>query len=181
MADWYDAGVGGHAFSDQTTGRIYRVAPVGNKSQKIKVEMGTEDGLITALKSPNIATQDAARRSLIERVKLEPGRLPGSPQVTDGHLVLERLMKLAEPGNKDIDRARAAWTLDGIARGAGATQHSAIKLLKDEDPRVREMAVRMLGRDCRENGKVEYTKPEARGGPAALAQHRGTATAGRGS
>ena len=24
VADWYDAGVGGHAFSDQTTGRIYR-------------------------------------------------------------------------------------------------------------------------------------------------------------
>ena len=79
VADWYDAGVGGHAFSDQTTGRIYRVAPAGNKSRKIRVDMGTEDGLITALKSPNIATQDAARRGLIERVKVEPGRLPGSP------------------------------------------------------------------------------------------------------
>ena len=28
---------------------------------------------------------------------------------------IEALMKLAEPGNKDIDRARAAWTLHGIA------------------------------------------------------------------
>ena len=27
----------------------------------------------------------------------------------------------------------------------------------------------MLGRDCRENGKVEYTKPEAKQPPAALA------------
>ena len=27
VADWYDAGVGGHAFRDQTSGRIYRVAP----------------------------------------------------------------------------------------------------------------------------------------------------------
>ena len=34
VADWYDAGVGGHAFSDQTTGRIYRVAPKGHKSTK---------------------------------------------------------------------------------------------------------------------------------------------------
>ena len=33
---------------------------------------------------------------------------------------------------------------------------------KDGDPRIREQAVRMLGRDCRENGQVEYTKPEAR-------------------
>ncbi len=67
VADWYDAGVGGHAFSDQTTGRIYRVAPKGHKSQKVKVDFATPDGLIAALKSPNIATQDAARRGLIER------------------------------------------------------------------------------------------------------------------
>ena len=73
VADWYDAGVGGHAFSDQTTGRIYRVAPTGHKSRKFKVDMGTTDGLIAALKSPNIATQDAARRALIDRVKLERG------------------------------------------------------------------------------------------------------------
>ncbi len=33
------------------------------------------------------------------------------------------------------------------------------------DPRIREQAVRMLGRDCRENGHVEYT--EARGQAAA--------------
>ena len=124
--------------------------------------MGAEDGLITALKSPNIATQDAARQSLIDRVKLEPGRIPGSPQVTSCQTALEQLTKLAGPGNKDIDRARAAWTLHGVARGKSSSEHSAIKLLKDKDPRLREMAVRMLGRDCRENGKVEYAKPEAR-------------------
>ena len=64
VADWYDAGVGGHAFSDQTTGRIYRVAPKGHKSQKVKADFATPTGLIAALKSPNIATQDAARRGL---------------------------------------------------------------------------------------------------------------------
>jgi putative heme-binding domain-containing protein len=36
------------------------------------------------------------------------------------------------------------------------------------DPRIREQAVRILGRDCRENGKVEYEKPEARHEPPAL-------------
>ena len=45
----------------------------------------------------------------------------------------------------------------------------SIKFLKDDDPRIREMAVRMLGRDCRENGKVEYSKPEAKQPAAALA------------
>ena len=39
---------------------------------------------------------------------------------------------------------------------------------KDQDPRLREMAVRMLGRDCRENGKVEYSRPEAKQPPAAV-------------
>ena len=69
VADWYDAGVGGHGFSDQTTGRIYRVAPQGHKSQKVKVDFATPEGLMAALKSPNIATQDAARRGLIARGK----------------------------------------------------------------------------------------------------------------
>ena len=69
VADWYDAGVGGHAFSDQTTGRIYRVAPKGHKSQKVDVDFATPEGLFAALKSPNIATQDAARRGLIARGK----------------------------------------------------------------------------------------------------------------
>ena len=170
VADWYDAGVGGHAFSDQTTGRIYRVAPTGHKSRKVKIDLATEHGLIAALKSPNIAMQDAARRGLIERVKFEPGRIPGSPRVVAGQAALEALTKLAEPGNKDIDRARAAWTLHGIAGRSDSTDHAALKYLREEDPRFRELAVRMLGRDCRENGNIEYTKPEAKQ-PAIALRH----------
>ena len=45
VADWYDAGVGGHAFSDQTTGRIYRVVPKGHKSKKVQVDFGSVEGL----------------------------------------------------------------------------------------------------------------------------------------
>ena len=112
-----------------------------------KLDMGTEDGLIAALKSPNIATQDAARRCLIERVKLKPGRLPGSPQITAGHETLKALMTLAEPSQKAIVRARAAWTLHGIAERTHATDYLAIRLLKDEEPRLREMAVRILGKE----------------------------------
>ena len=41
VADWYDAGVGGHAFSDQTTGRIYRVAPRGTRASKPKLDFAT--------------------------------------------------------------------------------------------------------------------------------------------
>ena len=160
VADWYDAGVGGHAFSDQTTGRIYRVAPMDHKSQKIKVDMGTTEGLIAALKSPNIATQDAARRQFIERVKLERDPTQRGPRIIAGQSEWDALWGMAESNNKDIDRARAAWTLYGIAAGAPHLQFVVIKFLKDKDPRVREMAVRMLGRDCRENGNVQYSRPE---------------------
>ena len=34
VADWYDSAVGGHAFRDQTTGRIYRVAPKGAQPEE---------------------------------------------------------------------------------------------------------------------------------------------------
>ena len=40
--------------------------------------------------------------------------------------------------------------------------------LKDPDPRLREQAVRILGRDDRENGHVEYLNPDAKLPPAAL-------------
>ena len=169
IADWYDAGVGGHAFSDQTTGRIYRVAPTGYKSGKFKADMGTTDGLIAALKSPNIATQDAGRRALIDRVKLERGQTSSVSKVAAGRAEWEALWKLAESG-KDIERARAAWTLDGIARGADSSAEVATRFLKDRDPRLRQMAVRMLGRDCRENGHVEYKREDARK-PAAASAH----------
>ena len=43
-----------------------------------------------------------------------------------------------------------------------------ISALKDAEPRIREQAVRLLGRDCRDNGKVQYIKAEARKPAAAL-------------
>ncbi|MGO9600228.1 MAG: hypothetical protein ACLP7Q_19765 [Isosphaeraceae bacterium] len=65
VADWYDAGVGGHAFGDPTTGRISRVAPQGNEPRSAKADVATIKGLIAALKSPNLATVDAARRAIL--------------------------------------------------------------------------------------------------------------------
>jgi putative membrane-bound dehydrogenase-like protein len=171
VADWYDAGVGGHAFSDQTTGRIYRVAPKGHASKKIKLDFATVDGLTAALMSPNIAAHDVARRLLIERVKLKPGDTPGGPGVVDGggREVLDSLGKLASSDHKGFVRARAAWTFHGIATASGIEDALAEAMLKDDDARLRELAVRLLGRDCRENGNVKYNKPEAKQPAAALA------------
>jgi len=155
VADWYDAGVGGHAFSDQTTGRIYRVAPKGHKSQKVKVDFATVDGLIAALKSPNIATQDIARRLLIEQ-----GKQPHIPA---------RLGDLAVHDPDPIYRARGLWVWHAI-EGDPVAMAALTAAVSQGDPRIREQAVRILGRDCRQNGQVEYQKPEAKQPPPAL-QH----------
>ncbi len=152
VADWYDGGVGGHAFRDQTTGRIYRVVPKGKKpGESLSADFATLSGLIAALKSPVVATQDAARRGLIERAK-------GTKQEVVTELV--RTFSEAQP----VERARALWVLYAVVGDA-----AAVDALKDGDPRIREQAVRMLGRDVRENGRVEYNDPAAKSPPPAAA------------
>ncbi len=147
VADWYDGGVGGHNFRDQTTGRIYRVAPNGNKTKAVNYDFATVDGLIEALKSPTIAAQDAARRSLITLFEKQPNTAVAA-KAYDG---LGKLLEKGEPS----ERARVLWVID----------QSNIKFIlklvirevfKDADPRIREQAVRIFGRDLRDNGKVEY-------------------------
>ncbi len=61
IADWNDAGVGGHNMADRTlegmSGRIYRVAPKGNKPRVPKLRLNRVNGAVRALKSPNLATR----------------------------------------------------------------------------------------------------------------------------
>ena len=149
VADWYDGGVGGHAFRDQTTGRIYRVAPRGKTAEKVKADFGTVHGLFAALRSPAVATRDAARRSLIERAK------------TNRQGVETSLVTLFSSSSA-IERARVLWVLFAVAG-----DKAAYNALNDADPRIRELGVRILGRDDRENGQVEYLKADAKLPPPA--------------
>jgi putative membrane-bound dehydrogenase-like protein len=149
VADWYDGGVGGHAFRDQTTGRIYRVAPKGKKAATARADLGSVRGLIAALRSPAVATRDAARRGLIERAGMDRQEV---------ETALVGLFSSGEPH----ERARALWVLHDVTG-----DKAAAGALKDADPRIREQAVRMLGRDDRENGRVDYNDPSARLRPAA--------------
>ncbi|MDX2035260.1 MAG: c-type cytochrome [Isosphaeraceae bacterium] len=141
VADWYDAGVGGHAFRDQTTGRIYRITPKGSNPGRAIVDFSTIPGLIDALKSPNTATRDVARRLLIERKD-------------EAH---EALRELGMKSDNPAYRARAAWVLFGTFGEA-----VGLYAIADKDPAIRELGVRMLGRDVATNGKVEGGKPAAR-------------------
>jgi putative membrane-bound dehydrogenase-like protein len=64
IADWNDAGVGGHNMEDRKldamTGRVYRVAPKGSKPPAPKLDLATAAGCVAALQSPNQATRYAA-------------------------------------------------------------------------------------------------------------------------
>ena len=70
IADWNDAGVGGHYMADQNfqtmTGRIYRLAPEGNQPSVPKLNLETAAGCVAALQSPNLSTRYLAWTKLHE-------------------------------------------------------------------------------------------------------------------
>jgi putative membrane-bound dehydrogenase-like protein len=153
VADWYDAGVGGHAFSDQTTGRIYRIAPAGASSGRASYGLTTLEGLLEALKSPNVAARDAARRLLIARGgEADVAAAVGTMAVHDPDAVM---------------RARALWVWHAIEGDAVALAMLANPLNRGE-PRIRELGVRVLGRDLATTGRVELPAG-AKADPPALA------------
>jgi putative membrane-bound dehydrogenase-like protein len=61
VADWNDSIVGGHAMADQIlttlTGRVYRVAPPGNRPTIPALNLNTAAGAVAALQSPNMNTR----------------------------------------------------------------------------------------------------------------------------
>lgn len=69
VADWNDAGVGGHYMADQKleemTGRVYRIAPPGQRPNVPALDLTTAQGTAVALQSPNLATRYLAWQSLV--------------------------------------------------------------------------------------------------------------------
>jgi putative membrane-bound dehydrogenase-like protein len=139
VADWYDGGVGGHAFKDQTTGRIYRLAPAGSRAETATLDLRSVAGLIKASESPNLATRDVARRMLIERANGSEGRDE-----------LDR--ELEAWGKSTSGMARMLWIASAMK---GPSPLDAIKSsLRDSPayfrsfpPPIRELFVRVVGRD----------------------------------
>jgi putative heme-binding domain-containing protein len=64
VADWYDPGVGGHGMGDTTRGRVYRLAPKEHRYQVPKVDLESNEGLLAALGSPNLAVRYMAMAKL---------------------------------------------------------------------------------------------------------------------
>lgn len=128
VTDWYDGGVGGHAYNDPTRGRIYKVTPKGTKLSR-KEKPGpykTDEDALVALASPNHATTFLARERLLE----------------SGAAAIPALTKLVDGEDRNL-KARALWLLDRIG---GAGRDVVKKQLKSSDPAFRALAVRIVRR-----------------------------------
>ncbi len=143
ICDWYDAGVGGNRFSDQTTGRIYRLSNSSAQHDSTRFD-GTD--VISALNSPNPATRLAARDML----------------VAQGEEHRPRLLTLFRDG-QPRERARALHLLHALPQtGVSDT----IAALSDSDPRIRETAVQLLARDASRESLVEAAASQLTEPPA---------------
>ncbi|HEY3964509.1 MAG TPA: PVC-type heme-binding CxxCH protein [Planctomycetaceae bacterium] len=128
VTDWYDGGVGGHAYNDLTRGRIYRITPKGKKpTRKDKPGPYTNDGVaLVALASPNRATTFLARERLL----------------ASGEQAIPELTKLVAGQDRNV-KARALWLLDRIG---GKGRAHVEQELRSPDPAFRALAVRILRR-----------------------------------
>jgi HEAT repeat protein len=127
VADWNDAGVGGHNMADRELakmrGRIYRVAPPGHKPNVPKLNLDTAAGAVAALQSPNLATRYLA---------LEKLRALGAQAEAD-------LVKVWR-GTDPRQRARA---LNVLARIPGKERAYVVEALRDNDANIRITALRI--------------------------------------
>ncbi len=125
IADWYDPGVGGHQMGDinGARGRIYRLAPVGNKPQAPKIDLASTAGLTAAFSSPNQSTRYLAHMTI----------------TAQGQSAVPLLQALWRQ-NDLIVKARALWILGGLGDAGSAAIQDA---LRDRDPRFRILGLRV--------------------------------------
>jgi putative heme-binding domain-containing protein len=129
VSDWYDGGVGGHAYNDPNRGRIYRLTPKGEKlaRQEKPGPYTTIDDAIEGLKSVNLATQYLAREKLI----------------AEGQGSVAALTAVAQDDREPNFQARALWVLDRIG---GSARDEVLATLGSKSDELRSLAVRILAR-----------------------------------
>ncbi len=132
VADWYDAGVGGHNMADRNPntakGRIYRLAPPNHKPNVPAVDLSSAEGSVKALKSPNLATRYLAWQAL--------HKMQGKA---------EEALQAAFKKGRLRHRARA---LHLLARIEGRGAHYVEEALKHKNADMRILGLR-LARDLK--------------------------------
>jgi putative membrane-bound dehydrogenase-like protein len=128
VSDWYDGGVGGHAYNNPDQGRIFLVRPPGKRLAKPGKPgpYASIDDAIAGLKSPNLATQFLARERLL----------------TEGQQSTAALTALLTAEDPNY-RARALWVLDRLG---GEARQKVVDQLHDPSGRMRALAARILRR-----------------------------------
>jgi putative membrane-bound dehydrogenase-like protein len=128
VADWNDAGVGGHYMADQKldtmTGRVYRIAPKGKKLEAPKFKFETVKDCAAALQSPNQDTRYQAWTKL---------HAMGDKAESE----LKKLRKDKDPRME----ARAFHLLAGIK---GKEQKFVDEAIKDKNEDIRCAALRHI-------------------------------------
>ncbi|MDX1961734.1 MAG: c-type cytochrome [Pirellulales bacterium] len=141
ISDWYDGGVGGHAYNNPTQGRIFRLVPTGKKLTSA-VPPGpytTTEQALAALASPNLDTQFQAREKIL----------------AEGKNALPLLVALFNDTQQDPNlRARVLWLLDRIS---GAGREAVIAQLNATDEQFRALAVKILARHGQQHADL-WTK-----------------------
>jgi putative membrane-bound dehydrogenase-like protein len=125
IADWYDPVVGGHQMQDSIGyGRIYRIVPKNKKLAAPKIDIGSTEGQIAALKSPAINVRNQGFERLREK----------------GEAAVQPVRALLDDRNPYI-RARAVWLLAQLgAKGRAAVE----EVLENPDVQLRATAYRAL-------------------------------------
>ncbi len=125
VADWYDPGVGGHLMGDDgTRGRVYRIAPVGNKPTVPALNLNTPAGLTAAFRSGNMSTQFLAYTAIKSK----------------GQASLSLLQSMWRQTADPILRARALWLLGGLGDAGSAAIQEA---MKSAEPNFRVLGLRV--------------------------------------
>lgn len=129
VADWYDAGVGGHRMQDVEHGRIFRLAPT-NTSKYVapQVDVSNPVGATLALQSPNMATRYLAWTALQNFAPAESAE------------ALKSLFKSEDP----IMKVRAFWALGNLKLDHAALVSLLNEGLSHSNPDIRIAALRLL-------------------------------------
>jgi len=143
IADWHDAGVGGHNMADRKletmTGRVYRVAPKGHKAGRPNFKVNSAKNAVAALQSPNQATRYLAWTALNKmqgRAEKELLKLWNGRDVRQRARALQLLARIKGNEKKYIEAALA--DNDADIRITGLRIARSLKM--DMIPYVKQLA-----------------------------------------
>lgn len=107
VSDWFDKRTGGHMDTDETcSGTIYRIAPKGFNPQVPKIDLGTTEGQIAALKSPASNVRHTGFTALKEKGTAVQPAVTALLNDTNEHIAARAIWLLAQLGDSGLRPVR---------------------------------------------------------------------------